>query len=192
MRAARIAPPPTASWRWRSTCAATGTTARPAATRAVLCDLQPPSSGQPSLSLQPDSNGYAFTYRVALSSAKESEGDSYLVLRNSSSSDRLDLNGASYKKFVLQCSRIKEKYFWNHLLFLKMSRHKIWCFCFIRNTNFKIILKETSLRLKVLISFFFCVWYIKYQGVWALSKTSHLVTSGTVLDRFSNNTVPSV
>lgn len=47
MRAARIVPPPTACWRWRSTCAATGTTARRAATPAAPCDLRPPSAPRP-------------------------------------------------------------------------------------------------------------------------------------------------
>lgn len=64
MRAARIVPPPTACWRWRSTCAATGTTARPAATPAAPSDLQPPSPGNrrlspPWLQLQHEErNGY--------------------------------------------------------------------------------------------------------------------------------------
>lgn len=45
MRVARIGLPPTAYWLLRSTCAATGTTARPAATPAVLSDPQLPSPG---------------------------------------------------------------------------------------------------------------------------------------------------
>lgn len=53
MRAARIVPPPTACWHWRSTCVATGTTARPAATRAAPYDLRPPSAGLQGFSLQP-------------------------------------------------------------------------------------------------------------------------------------------
>lgn len=56
MRAARIVPLPTVCWRWRSTCAATGTTAKPAATRAALSGLPPPNAGLHNLSLQLDSN----------------------------------------------------------------------------------------------------------------------------------------
>lgn len=56
MRAARIALLPTVCWRWRSTCAATGTTVKPAATRAAPYDLRPPNAGLHILSLHPDSN----------------------------------------------------------------------------------------------------------------------------------------
>lgn len=55
-RAARIVPPPTACWHWRSTCAATGTTARPAATHAAPYGPQPLSPGRHGPSLHPDSN----------------------------------------------------------------------------------------------------------------------------------------
>lgn len=56
MRAARIALLPTVCWRWRSTCAATGTTVKPAATRAAPYDPRPPNAGLHILSLHPDSN----------------------------------------------------------------------------------------------------------------------------------------
>lgn len=56
MRAARIVLLPTVCWRWRSTCAATGTTVKPAATRAAWYDLPPPNVGLHNLSHHPDSN----------------------------------------------------------------------------------------------------------------------------------------
>lgn len=134
MRAARIVLPPTACWRWRSTCAATGTTARPAATHAAPYGPQPLSPGWHGPSLHPDSNCSSrkemgtFVHQI-YELWEEAGGQRLYVLLKSSDSSAGSKSGhhANWISVLLiqdgmQYSHIKQKYFCNvFALFLPLQ-----------------------------------------------------------------------